>query len=418
MDKSTKLYTKAINYYNDGYINKALEYCEKSISENLKNSSAINLKGLLYYLKGDLESAQALWKMNYQVNNDLVSKKYFGDSKNDEENKELYKTALKALKAVNIKEALRLLEGCRKSDFNSINISNSLVLCYIKMGDYNNAQKYIDKVLSIDKNNKIALEYRKELEDFGVIKKKFKLKYAAVVLTLAAVAVISIAIIKAAKEQINEKTTLTVAESKPVINTKDSLVKAEDGLEEGQKQDEKEESNQEPVELFPKDEISQALESKDYEKLTDIIEKWASKDLTLQEKVLVSKAKEVIESSGVSYFYNKGREHLSAKDYDKASENLTKSYNYGKESYLYSHIVYMMGLTYKSKGDIENAVKYYTEYDNKYSSGDYEETVLYELALIYKNIDNKACTSYAERLVKAYPKSIYNNSVINGILER
>jgi tetratricopeptide (TPR) repeat protein len=129
-----KLYTKAINCYNEGYIEKSLEYCEKSISENLKNTSAINLKGLLYYLKGDLENAQALWKMNSQVNKDLVSKKYLEDSISDEEKKRYYQAALNCMKELKIKEALQLLEQCKDSDFNSINVSNSIAICYIKLG--------------------------------------------------------------------------------------------------------------------------------------------------------------------------------------------------------------------------------------------------------------------------------------------
>jgi outer membrane protein assembly factor BamD (BamD/ComL family) len=78
----------------------------------------------------------------------------------------------------------------------------------------------------------------------------------------------------------------------------------------------------------------------------------------------------------------------------------------------------MLGLSYKNAGDIDSAIKYYEQYDKNYPSGDYEQTVLYELALIYKNIDDSTSKSYAKKLVKFYPKSIYNNSIIQGILSR
>ena len=56
MDKSQKKYIKALDNYNNGYIDKAIKLCEESISINIKNSAAINLKGLLYYLNGDLDN--------------------------------------------------------------------------------------------------------------------------------------------------------------------------------------------------------------------------------------------------------------------------------------------------------------------------------------------------------------------------
>ncbi len=45
MDKSGKVYVKAMNKYNDGYIDKALRLCEKSISLNNTNAAASKFKG-------------------------------------------------------------------------------------------------------------------------------------------------------------------------------------------------------------------------------------------------------------------------------------------------------------------------------------------------------------------------------------
>ncbi|HEY5523841.1 MAG TPA: hypothetical protein VIK26_00730, partial [Clostridium sp.] len=62
--KKDKAYIKAVRYYEECEIEKAIKKCEESISDSLKNSSALNLKGLLLYLKGDLEGAVAQWKIN------------------------------------------------------------------------------------------------------------------------------------------------------------------------------------------------------------------------------------------------------------------------------------------------------------------------------------------------------------------
>lgn len=132
MDKSSKLYNKALKKYNNGFIDKAFELCEESISLNINNSAAINLKGLLYYIKGDINSCRGLWKMNSQLNKDRVSEKYIQDSSNDEKLLELYNTASILIKELKINEALILLKQCEKSHFNYINVNNYLALCYIK----------------------------------------------------------------------------------------------------------------------------------------------------------------------------------------------------------------------------------------------------------------------------------------------
>src|SRR3712207_7014744 len=77
MIKSKKIYAKAIDKYSLGYINDALRLCEESISMDVNNAPAINLKGLLYYLKGDLTSAQNLWKMRSEEHtSELQSRQY------------------------------------------------------------------------------------------------------------------------------------------------------------------------------------------------------------------------------------------------------------------------------------------------------------------------------------------------------
>ncbi|NFI65937.1 hypothetical protein FC922_03685, partial [Clostridium botulinum] len=104
--KSRKIYTKALDNFNNGNIDKALDLCEKSISMDLKNNSAINLKGLLYYLKGDLISCKNLWKMNYHTNKDTVSYKYLQDAKLDEQFLKKYANAITLIKNNDIEGAI------------------------------------------------------------------------------------------------------------------------------------------------------------------------------------------------------------------------------------------------------------------------------------------------------------------------
>jgi tetratricopeptide (TPR) repeat protein len=408
MEKSKKLYVKAIRYYNEGHLEKALETCEKCISENVNNASAVNLKGLLCYLKGELEGAQALWRMNYHINKDLVSKKYLEDSKNDEEKKKLYKEAIKLLKEIKIKEALELLELCKNSDFNTINVDNYITLCYIKLGDYSKAQSSIEQVLRVDRTNREALSHRKELIEFGIIKRERSvLKYSAAV--IFCVFLLSAAAIMFNKNKSPETGSV-------VKNTAETqIVKNNEVIAD-------KENTEKPVENvkeeFPSEAFKKAIDEANYEELYRITSVWQEKPLKDGELRVLEHAKEQLSKKGVEYFYNKGRGIFSSKDFNKAIDSFLKAYAYGHENYLLSHITYMLGVSYQRVGDFENSVKYYSEYGDKYPSGDYEQTIIYELALIYKDVDGVKSKSYAERLVNLYPKSIYNNSIINEILKR
>lgn len=168
MDKSYKLYKKALIEYQNSNINKALRLCDKSISLDIKCAAALNLKGLLYYLLGSLNNAKALWKLNCNMNKDSVSKKYLESTQEDESKGDKYYKALGFIKEVKINEAIILLEQCEESDFNCINVNNSLARCYLKKGEYIKADKCINKVLSIDRKNPEAIKNKKVLLSCGI----------------------------------------------------------------------------------------------------------------------------------------------------------------------------------------------------------------------------------------------------------
>ena len=168
--KKDKSYLKAVRYYEECEIEKAIKKCEESISDSLKNSSALNLKGLLLYLKGDLEGAVTQWKINSDFNDDSMAKNYIYDSKSDKERLALYKKGEMLLKSLAIDEAIDTLNKCKESDFNAIRVNLALAICYGKKGDYSASSVYVSKVLNIDRNNSGAKALAKEIEEFQGIK--------------------------------------------------------------------------------------------------------------------------------------------------------------------------------------------------------------------------------------------------------
>ena len=408
MDKSKKLYIKALDKYNKGHIDKAIQLCEESISIDIKNSASINLKGLLCYLKGDLDSAQRLWKMNYGVNKDGVSERYLNDTKKDKERVKLYAIALNFIKELKINEALSLLEKCAGSDFNCINVNNHISLCYMRRGEYDKALEYIEKVLTLDKNNSMSKEIMKTLETYGDVDKKpnkINLRYVLIV-GICLVLFIS-ALMGYGKFVKNNKNL-----SNPKESSKKSITKS--NTDEVKK--DKIVPNKIEAEVFPSDKVKSAIENKNFEALYEENVKWKDKNISANDKIILSKAAELLKSEGVDYFYNKGCTYMNSNDYNNGKTYLSKAYEIGKESYLYPHIIYMAGTAFYLSEDVENAIKYYKQYDQDFSDGNYEDTVLYKLAIIYKDIDKSKAKTYAEKLLDKYPGSIYSNSIIRELV--
>ncbi|WP_123054689.1 tetratricopeptide repeat protein [Clostridium sp. JN-1] len=408
MDRSKRLYAKALKIYNHGYIYNAISLCDKSTSLDVRNIAALNLKGLLYYLNGDLDRAQKTWKLNSHVNKDKVAKKYLEDSKKDELNLERYMNAVNLVKNLKINEALELLKVCSESDYNYINVNNYKTICYIKKAEYTKAQECIDKVFRLDKNNSTAKNNMKMLVEYGVVEKKHSLKRAGMAAGIFMLIIILLALVFFAVKSFTNRNMAKLSNNKSsssASNIKKSTP------------EKKKTAVSKKQETFPKESLNTYIDNKNFDAMYDCVIKWKDKSLSVNDKALISSAEQMLSSDeGVQYFYTNGCNFINNKDYSKANDSLLKAYQFGSQSYLYSHIIYMLGLSYNSSKDVENAIKYFEKYDQNFPSGDYEETVLYNLAVIYKDIDKTKAKTYANKLADNYSSSMYNNSLIQSII--
>lgn len=425
MDKSTKYYKKAVEYYNEGYLEKSLYFCEKSISNNLRSSAAVNLKGLLFYLKGDLSEVEALWKLNYDYNKDQVAKKYLDNLKMDRDKVELYSLAQRAIEKMDFKEALRLLEECAASDFNAIMVNNSLCTAYMHMGRYEEAKKCIKKVLSIDKNDKISRENTNMLIDYGVINRKSKKTgFIAIFIIASATYLITMLWGKYSKSdtELSQKNNTVINKEILTGENKDE-VKNETSVKEHPSTEEQAPA-EENVEVFPKEQFSNAINSKSYRELFNLLASSSMENLDASEKEIYLKGKLLMANEGVTFLYNKGRElHLKGRELhlaDKIQEALEQylmAENYAEGSHLYPSIIFMSGDCYEFLNNREKAIEYYTKYLGLNSKSGYEETVLYQLMLIYKDSDIKMAKKYANEIVNRYKGSDFNNSIVEAVIK-
>ncbi|SHJ21766.1 hypothetical protein SAMN05444401_2526 [Clostridium amylolyticum] len=435
MDKELKkIYSKAMLCYQKGLIDKALNCCEKGISKDIYCAPILNLKGLLLYQKGDLEGCRVVWNINADINDDGASKEYLKDSKRDSDRLKLYSNAMLFIKEMRINEALENLKKCRESDFNIINVSNALASCYIKKGEYIHSEYHIEKVLELDKYNKEALSNKEYLKKFGNSSTKDKLLNNKMILRTTSI-ILGICIVilslryliipkvqflknpislftssKDAKKGSNDKVDLEKDNKAPIKGT------------EGKSSDDKKTSGdinklQNNESKFSQNEIKTDLEHKNYDKLYNVAMEFKDSKLNVNEKALYNKVLETLETEGVNFFYSQGMKFQKEKDYVNAQKELEKAFKHSNKSYLKSHIIYMLGASAENRQDIESAIKYYKLYAEEYLSSEYGDGVLYNLAVLNKNINNYESYKYASMIKSNFPNSMYFNTTIKDILK-
>ena len=426
MDVSAKYYKKAVEYYNEGYLEKALFYCEKSISNSLKSSAAVNLKGLLLYLKGQLSEAEALWKLNYDYNKDQVAKKYLENLSADWECMELYKEAQRAIAEMDFKGALTMLERCSRSDVNAIGVNNALCTVFIHMGRYEEAKQCIEKVRLIDRNDKVCRENANLLIEYRIIKGKNKKKLAIAVVSILALVVFAYSAVSPLREDKKPKVAI-LEENNSAVN--EEIVKIDNteqvpGEAKGEVPTEVVEQTQEnsgpaeeTKETFPKEAFNDAISNRDYEEIIRLLAATKQIDYENSEKELYIKAQNLMKAEGVSYFYKKGRAlHIDNK-YSEALEQYISVEKYAEGDHLYEHIIYMLGDCYQFLKQRDKAIEYYNKYLSLSSNSGYNDTVLYQLVLIYKDNDINLAKKYAKEITEKHKKSIYNNSVVQAVIK-
>lgn len=423
MKDSKKLYVKALKYYNEGYIFKAGELCDKSIALNM-HAPSMNLRGLIYYIQGELENAERMWKVNSSANNDSVSRKYLKDSRNDKKRLDIYNEALGLFNEVKISEALELFLKCCDSDFNSINVNNYIAACYIKIGDYNKALQHLNKVSQFDRKNKLMLDTRKIILEFGGGTKKNWRKAFVSVIIFVMIAALGTAFYSIVSKKLILHTKVQTSNQKDKMKNKTPAI--ETPAPDSKTAPKKESSintaestkNIEVSPQFPREDILKNMNDNNFEVLYDEVSVWKDKASNDNDKILINKAVSLLEEKGVNDLYLKGCNLKSKGDNLNAVKYLMHSYEYGKNSYLYQHIIYMLADAEEKAGDSAAAIKYYEQYDNLYyPNGEYETTVLYNAAMIYKNLDMGKAKVYAEKLSKNFSGSPYNNDNIKSLLK-
>ena len=421
----TRLYNKAMNFYNNGYINKSLKICEKILGDNLSNSEALNLKGLILYQKGLLKDAQIIWKLNFDLNNDKIAEKYIENSKNDHKKEKVYIEAEQNLKNMNIDKALSLFRECEQSDFNYINVNTGIAMCYQRKGDNSRTKEYIDKVLLIDNDSITANIIKKDLVDLGIYpnNKNITRKDFIIIVVIVIIGLISVVgyhvygKINAnnLNEQYSENNIEEDNETKVVSNIEANDNISEINLDEVNKQNNLQTGNENRI--FNSEDVLLSIKDGDLDKLYEQLYDVSKESILEEDLELYNKAIDLLKTEGVSKFYEYGVWYFNNENYESAKEELDKAYMYSDESYLKEHIVFYKASNASQMGNNIDALKLYKEYYSLYPNGTYIEGVLYELALLTNTTNKNMGKEYANELISNYPNSLYINDYIKEIVK-
>lgn len=434
--KLRKLYEKAMNLYEQGEIDSALDICELALSKELNNSSILNFKGMLLYQKGKLNEAITVWKLNKDLNNDTIASSYIKDAQSDFERLDLYERSEEALKKLNIELALELLSRCALSDFNSIKVNTGLAICYQKKGDYKKAYDYIEKALRIDCNYKEAIRIKKELIDFGGDKltKKSSKKFIAPIILFTAIIIIcgSIALFMRNNHEnlFNNKSSnnlITSNDNEKDLNKENSDPKKQDkkeeidneknnGDEEIHSGEDNNKYNEDKGTDFDSEKIKQLIADKNIDALVNELRVINKEDIGSENIYLYRQAIDLINAEGVANYYNRGLEYYNQKNYENAEIEFDKAYDFCENNDYKEHILFYRASNLSMLMKNELAIKQYEEYYKDYPNGVYTEGALYELAMLTNSVDKEKSKAYANELINNFPKSIYINEYITNIL--
>lgn len=428
--RAQKAYEKAMDYYEEGNIDKALEICEEALSEGLDNALVLNFKGLLLYQKGNLSEAVTVWKINQDLNNDEVAGNYIRDSEADKNRLELYKQGERALKQLNVDEALKLFKQCAESDFNCIKVNTGIGMCYQKKGDPYRAKEYIDKALKIDQNAVTAKVINKELKESGIYlettnsSKGALMFITSLVVILALVAGFYLVMAKfknkdftqiiekpknvEAQEEENNKT----VENKKGKESVEELEKIQESQINKTEETKKEESTSKKLDS---EKLKALMAGNDLDGVYEELKNVEAESVSSQDSDIYNKAVKLMRNEGASKFYDYGLWYFNQGNYKEAAISLDKAYEYCEGNAYKEHILFYRASNYLKNADEKNALKQFEEYYSKYPKGVYTEEALYELAILTNSIDKEKSKKYANTLINNFPRSIYVNDRIAAI---
>ncbi len=168
---SNTLYNRGLAQAKVGDLSGAIDSLERSIDFNKNNIHARNLIGLVYFEIGCIGDALKHWVISSSlIREDNLAVEYLNIIEKNSRTLEKYNDAVKAYNQAleylyQKSDDMAIIQLKKAIEMNPKFISgmNLLTLCYFIQKNKEKAQALVERVLSIDVNNTIALNYYREL---------------------------------------------------------------------------------------------------------------------------------------------------------------------------------------------------------------------------------------------------------------
>lgn len=414
-----KLWDKALNHYQKGEYNDALNICRKILAKEPNDLLTLNMIGYIMFLNGDLESSKFYWEKSIS-NGCVESKRYLQNVPEYEKLKSLFVEALKDIKNKKVSIAIDKLLICSENDFNRISVGDVLEKCLLANRGIRIQFDYIDALLNqytqynppknISKNylNKIN-KMNKHVYANNIkrpLLSSHQFKISAITVSSILICVLFYNVFN------NLEFTVFAAKDNTILENQDSNL-----LPDAEKEGNLTSETLDEITLNTlNQEIEKALEAKDSDMLYNILNTFSKEDISTDSIDCYEDAEKHLETIGVDYFYKTASDNFKDKDFQSAITFFNKAFKYSEGHYLEPHILYFLGLSYEITDNYTEAIKYFEMYANNFPNEDYSAECLYKLVTLCKDDNIELAKKYAKIIQSNYSNSIYYNKVVKGIL--
>lgn len=388
---SSHYYNKGLVSFNSKNITEAVSNLNKSIELFSKDIDSLNLLGLIYYVKADFNKALRCWKDSLAVsseNNVAINYLNYIESESFNRIIHIFNNGIEAYDTEDYYRCISVIKEVVEEAPDIIESYEILASCFVILGEYKKAKKWVNQIKRLDLTNEKAIYLEavinESIEDQNNMEsKRFSNKNLGFILLGLIVILLAINIYQ---NYVNNNLKDIYADEK--FSFQATINRTE-------------ESNRVLK-------VTNELLVNELETFIDSKENEVAETINPSLGIIVNDEKATFNSALVLF---KNKKYLDAVD------EFLNIVNHGTELYLIKESTYYIAVAYEKYNDIDEAMKWFSQYIDNYIGGNYYDDSLYNYGLLlYKYGYTEEAKGVFNRLVKEVPGSIFNNSRVNYIL--
>jgi Flp pilus assembly protein TadD len=432
-------YQNALHLIKNNNVSDAVKELKLCLKFNRNNTAALNLLGLAYYLKCRFEKAEANWRKSLSIRRENNKAADYIELITKSDFKELRRRYKKILfnDEVDEKTKIAFLEDIIADHEELIEPYVILALLYKRKGNHEQALTYLYEAYDLDSGNNNIKDYilecegknqKQSLYSFDFLKNRKSLSAFMLIflLPITIILLINTDLFNSFQQETSRTDQPSVNKSQDNTFVTADKIKKDNLQNEGS---EKDRGNSESVKEIKTHNIFQNNDKSPLKKETLISTVFNYKNIHLtysdiqqilnQEKrhEELNNFKSYLETGNAQQLFQEGLANFRNDNYEEAADIFEAIYSLSEVDYLKRESLYLLARTLEILEDFNQAEYFYRQYLEQYQESNYYEVVLYNLGLMYDQIEKKeASREILNRLRNERPYSQYNNSRVYDIL--